>query len=100
MIDDEVVENEVIDLRLGNVRNYKEVVPMVKEYMTIIKCKKKGILNFVYKQSLFKKITWNPLKKVARKLQTNLSNPDVLEICKNYFSVWIRSIWKMLQKLL
>ena len=43
-------------LRSGNVKNCKQTITLVKEYKKIIKCKKKGILNFAYKQEiLFKK---------------------------------------------
>ena len=42
----------LLNLRLDNIRNCEDAVPVVKEFDKIIKCKKKGILNLVHKQEL------------------------------------------------
>ena len=41
LIDDEIFENEELNLRSNNVRNYNDSVPVAKEFDNIIKCKKK-----------------------------------------------------------
>ena len=48
----DVLENEDLNQSLENARNYEEAIPVVKEYETIIRPKKKGILNVVYRQGL------------------------------------------------
>ena len=48
LVEGYVFENEVLNKRLDNVTNYEEVIPMVKEYGTIIRSKKKEILNVAY----------------------------------------------------
>ena len=51
-----IFENEELNLRSNNVRNYNDSVHVVKEFDNIIKCKKKWILNLAFKQGLlFKK---------------------------------------------
>ena len=49
-------ENEELTQRADNVRNYEETIPIVREYETIIKSQKKGILNVAFRQGInFKK---------------------------------------------
>ena len=44
MIDGEIIENEELNLKLDNRRNYKETISVVEEYKKIIKCTRKGML--------------------------------------------------------
>ena len=48
----DVVENEELIERSNKITNYKVAIPVVKEYETIIRSKKKGILNVAYRQGL------------------------------------------------
>ena len=40
------------------------------------------------------------LNKFAKKVQMNFNTFNVIEICLNYSGVWIKSVWKMLEKFL
>ena len=44
MIDGEIIENEELNLKSDNRRNYKEAISVVEEYKKIIKCTRKGML--------------------------------------------------------
>ena len=52
MVKGDVVENEELIERSNKITNYKVAIPVVKEYETIIRSKKKGILNVAYRQGL------------------------------------------------
>ena len=75
MIDGEIVKNEDLNLRLDNVRNCKDAIPLDKEFDNIMKYKKKGILNLACKQGvLFKKFKeFNKFKETLREIGISIS---------------------------
>ena len=52
MVESEVFENKELDQRADNGTNQEEAILVVNEYETIIRSKKKGILNVAYRQSI------------------------------------------------
>ena len=54
--EDEHLDNETINERGRNISKLENATPVVKEYETIIKMKKKRILNIAYRQGIIFKI--------------------------------------------
>lgn len=52
LIESDVFENDQLALRADNVSNYEEVIPIVKEHETVIRLKKKSILNVASRQDI------------------------------------------------
>ena len=96
-----------LNLSSDDVRNCKETTTFVKECKKIIECKKKGILNlknnqgFLFEKSkqpdkfreMYKKMEQVKLRKVSKTQSSNKVKQfyDV-EICQNYYNVWIRPV--------
>ena len=55
LTDGEIDENEKWNLKLVNAKNCDKVILVLKDYEKIIRCKKKWIFNFAYKQGVLLK---------------------------------------------
>lgn len=54
LMENDSVDNKILNEKESNIKKLEDVILNVKEYETIIKIKKKGILNIAYRQgSLF-----------------------------------------------
>ena len=50
LVEGEVFENEELDQRADKIINHEATIPLVREYETVTRSKKKGVLNLTYIQ--------------------------------------------------
>ena len=74
---DVVYGNDELNNRADNLTNYEEATPVIREYKTIIRSQKKGILNVVYIKGFFFKKFKEPTKFVETVTEIDVSKSTI-----------------------